>query len=50
MTTSARRRQQRPTRRPPRTSGDPLASVYVDKAARLETVQAAVDGYRCRSA
>jgi hypothetical protein len=43
MMTSARRRQQRPTRRRSRTSGDSFASVYVDKAARLEAVQAAVD-------
>jgi hypothetical protein len=40
---SAHRHQQRPTGRSPRTSGDSFASVYVDKAARLDMVKAAVD-------
>jgi hypothetical protein len=43
MTISAYRRQQRPTRRPARTSGDSFTSVYVEKTARLDMVQAAVD-------
>jgi len=42
MTTSAHHRQPHPREPAPCTSGDSLASVYVDMAASLDAVQAAV--------